>query len=85
MNIGLLDKEIALWMEKYGTRILRFALAIIFIWFGILKPLGLSPAADLVKNTISSQSCGLMVICWFPNSGKNKQAVTKFNRVSYAY
>ena len=52
MNFDVLDQRIASWMEKYGVRILRIALAAIFIWFGLLKPLGLSPAADLVKNTV---------------------------------
>ncbi len=39
-------------MEYYGHRLLRYSLAIIFIWFGLLKPLGMSPAADLVANTV---------------------------------
>ena len=52
MNFDLMDQRIASCMEKYGVRILRIALAAIFIWFGMLKPLGLSPAADLVKNTV---------------------------------
>lgn len=38
-------------MHKYGFVLMRYALAIIFIWFGILKPLGLSPAAGLVERT----------------------------------
>jgi uncharacterized membrane protein YkgB len=38
-------------MHKYGFLLLRYSLAIIFIWFGILKPLGLSPAAGLVERT----------------------------------
>lgn len=46
------DRYIAGWMEKYGHFLLRFSLSIIFIWFGILKPLGLSPAAELVKRTV---------------------------------
>jgi uncharacterized membrane protein YkgB len=39
-------------MYKHGILFLRISLAIIFIWFGILKPLGMSPAEDLVKKTI---------------------------------
>lgn len=46
------DRAIAGWMAKYGIALLRYSLAIVFIWFGILKPLGLSPAEDLVKSTI---------------------------------
>ena len=37
----------------YGrSQALRWSLSIVFIWFGILKPLGVSPAADLVARTI---------------------------------
>lgn len=46
------DRRIAAWMERYGHRVLRIGLAVVFIWFGTLKPLGLSPAADLVKRTV---------------------------------
>jgi len=52
MTIEQLDTRIASWMDKYGIFILRLALAAIFIWFGLLKPLGLSPAEELVKNTV---------------------------------
>lgn len=31
---------------------LRYSLALIFIWFGALKPLGLSPAAGFASRTI---------------------------------
>ncbi len=51
-NLEHLDTQIAGWMQQHGVRILRIALGIIFIWFGALKPLGLSPAEDLVRNTI---------------------------------
>ncbi len=46
------DRRMASWMEYYGHRLLRYSLAIIFIWFGLLKPLGMSPAATLVANTV---------------------------------
>lgn len=50
------DRAVAGWMERYGHFILRISLAVIFIWFGILKPLGLSPAYEMVANTVY----------WFP-------------------
>ena len=42
--------EIAIssWMERHGYRLLRIAMGIVFIWFGLLKPFGLSPAEALV-------------------------------------
>lgn len=53
-RLGLeeLDRRIAGWMRRNGLFVLRMGLAVVFIWFGILKPLGLSPAADLVRRTV---------------------------------
>ena len=39
-------------MEKYGFVLLRGSLGVIFIWYGALKPLGISPAEELVKRTV---------------------------------
>ncbi len=48
-----LDKRITDWMANYGLLILRISLGIVFLWFGLLKFFkGLSPAEDLVRNTI---------------------------------
>ena len=47
-----LEQKIANWMYMYGILCLRISLAIVFIWFGILKPFGLSPATELVKKTV---------------------------------
>ncbi|MCH9023738.1 MAG: hypothetical protein IH931_00230 [candidate division Zixibacteria bacterium] len=47
-----LDQHIASWMYKYGMLVLRISLAVVFIWFGALKPLGISPAEELVKRTV---------------------------------
>jgi uncharacterized membrane protein YphA (DoxX/SURF4 family) len=47
------DKSITEWMGKYGLLILRISLGVIFLWFGVLKFFkGLSPAEELVRNTI---------------------------------
>lgn len=47
-----LDVRIAGWMQRYGMWLLRWSIGLVFIWFGLLKPLGMSPAEELVKNTI---------------------------------
>ena len=48
-----LDQGITHWMARYGLVIMRLGLGIVFFWFGALKLLpGLSPAEDLVRNTI---------------------------------
>lgn len=52
LGLGPLDRAIAGWMRRNGLFILRIGLAVVFIWYGILKPLGMSPAADLVRRTV---------------------------------
>ncbi|WP_263786792.1 DoxX family protein [Salinibacter grassmerensis] len=53
-RLGLepLDRHIAGWMQRNGLFVLRFGLAAVFIWYGILKPFGMSPAAELVRRTV---------------------------------
>lgn len=51
-RIKELDFKIARWMYVNGKLILRFSLAIIFIWFGYLKIIGASPAGDVVAATV---------------------------------
>jgi uncharacterized membrane protein YkgB len=48
-----IDLRITRGMARYSLDVLRFALGVIFIWFGALKFFpGLSPAEELVRNTI---------------------------------
>jgi len=53
-RLGLqdVDRQLTSWMRQYGPVILRYGLGIVFVWFGLLKPLGVSPAADLVRRTV---------------------------------
>lgn len=39
-------------MRALAEPALRLGLGVVFIWFGLLKPLGLSPAAELVARTV---------------------------------
>lgn len=39
-------------MRGYGIPLLRVTLAIVFIWFGVLKLIGRSPVAELVAQTV---------------------------------
>jgi uncharacterized membrane protein YkgB len=52
LGLGALDRRIAGWMQRNGLFILRVGLGIVFIWFGLLKPLGMSPAEDLVRSVV---------------------------------
>ncbi|MBK53275.1 MAG: hypothetical protein CMG58_01445 [Candidatus Marinimicrobia bacterium] len=50
--IKKIDKLISRYMFIYGIIFLRFSIGLIFIWFGFLKPFGISPAQELVTNTV---------------------------------
>lgn len=50
------DPLIAGWMERNGIRLLRISSGIVFLWFGALKTVGMSPAQELVARTVY----------WFP-------------------
>ena len=52
INVNKMDEQIAASMRRWGTVAVRASFGIIFIWFGILKPIGLSAAEPLVKATV---------------------------------
>jgi uncharacterized membrane protein YkgB len=69
-RLETLDLAIASFMRRWGIAALRYSLAVIFIWFGLLKPLGLSPASELVMKTVEwmplfSPRAWLNVIGWW--------------------
>ncbi len=47
-----LDLAITCWLGEHGLKILQVSLAIVFIWFGLLKTVWMSPANDLVIRTV---------------------------------
>ncbi len=53
LDIDAVDIQISAFMQRWGVVALRFSLAVIFVWFGILKPFGASPAEPLVKLTVA--------------------------------
>jgi uncharacterized membrane protein YkgB len=60
-KIEVLENDAALWMEKYGLRLLRISIGIVFFWFGVLKFFpGLSPAQELAINTIRIITFGMI-------------------------
>lgn len=53
------DRRITEWMAAHGLTLLRFALAIVFFWFGALKLFpGVSPAESLAGRTIEALTVG---------------------------
>jgi len=55
------DKTITRWMARYGVRLLRVSLGLVFFWFGVLKFFpDLSPAQDLAARTIDLLTFGIV-------------------------
>ena len=52
MKLKEVEQKVYTFLGKYYDWLLRISLAVIYIWFGILKPFDSSPAADLVANSI---------------------------------
>lgn len=50
------DPLVTGWMSRNGVRLLRWSVGFVFIWFGALKTVGMSPAQELVARTVY----------WFP-------------------
>ncbi len=56
-----IDIQITNWMARYGVRLLRISLGIVFLWFGSLKFFpGLSPAQELAIKTMHILTLGLI-------------------------
>jgi uncharacterized membrane protein YphA (DoxX/SURF4 family) len=52
MNLDRLDRTVSGFMRRWGVPALRLSLGVVFIWFGLLKPLGISAAEPLVLATV---------------------------------
>ena len=52
LDLDQLDRSISAFLQRHGIVALRVSLGVIFVWFGVLKPLGLSPAQPLVEATV---------------------------------
>lgn len=51
-RVDRIDHRIASFLAEEGVTVLRYSLAVVFIWFGALKLVGGSPATELVVNTV---------------------------------
>ena len=52
LDMNKIDERISAFMRQWGMVAVRISFGIIFIWFGVLKPIGLSAAEPLVKATV---------------------------------
>lgn len=69
-KLNQIDHLISSFMRRWGHFAIRLSFAIIFVWFGILKPFGLSAAEPLVLKTVAwlpllSPKSWLAVIGWW--------------------
>ncbi|OLT60122.1 hypothetical protein [Moorena bouillonii] len=53
LSLREFDQIVAKRMKSWGIPAMRISFAIIFFWFGVLKPLGLSAAEGLLKTTVA--------------------------------
>jgi len=50
--IARIDRVVVPWLRRWSLPLLRIALGVVFVWFGALKVLGVSPVFDLVGSTV---------------------------------
>jgi len=60
--IKKLDRFIISFFRRYGHRIHRVSLGLLFIWFGLLKPLGHKTTTSLLAHTIYWGNPEIMVL-----------------------
>ncbi len=51
-SYDVVDHHLLLFVNRYGLNILRLSLATVFLWFGFLKILNVSPVTPLAENLI---------------------------------
>ncbi len=69
-SVRQVNQKIAQHMNSWGIPAIRISFGIIFFWFGVLKPLGISPAEGLLKATVAwlpflSPETWLVLIGWW--------------------
>ena len=70
MKLEEIDRSVSAFMNRWGILCLRLSFGVIFFWFGVLKPIGLSPAEPLVLATTRwlpffEGKSWLMIIGWW--------------------
>jgi uncharacterized membrane protein YphA (DoxX/SURF4 family) len=51
-RLDQLDRTATRWMARYGLRLLSISMGLVFVWFGALKLVGMSPAEPLIRATL---------------------------------
>jgi uncharacterized membrane protein YkgB len=51
-TLDRIDRKVVGFMSSYAILIIRLSLGIVFVWFGLLKVMGVSPVFDLASNIV---------------------------------
>jgi uncharacterized membrane protein YkgB len=51
-RLDQLDRTATRLMARYGLRLLSISMGLVFVWFGALKLVGMSPAEPLIRDTL---------------------------------
>jgi len=51
-TLDLIDRTVARWMHRIGHPLHRISLAVVFIWFGMIKVFGYKSATSLIADTV---------------------------------
>jgi len=51
-RLDALDRRITLWMHRWGHSLHRWALALVFLWLGLLKVFGYKSATSILAETV---------------------------------
>lgn len=52
LTFDRIDSVLTAWLRRWSIPALRLSVAVVFVWFGALKVLGVTPVTDLVANTV---------------------------------
>ena len=51
-TVAEIDERFIHLLDEHSVSLLRYSLAVVFFWFGILKPIGVSSATEVVSQTV---------------------------------
>lgn len=66
-HVGGIDDRLVSILERYGHRLHRRSLGVLFIWLGLLKPMGHETATSLLAQTVywGSPEAMVLVLGWW--------------------
>jgi len=51
-TVAEIDERFIRLLDEHSVSLLRYSLALVFFWFGVLKPIGVSSATGIVSQTV---------------------------------